>query len=172
MADYIHYVAVSGDYAFFGLSEDPVADVATMQRGSPVPIDLVAAWVVPPAERAGLKDRLDRKFRRAPHRGYWVKVPEDEAVGTLQMFAAYLGGKRKKLRMRRSPEEAPQPMRARAVVTPRGRYPTAKAAAEAHGISRQAAWERANRQSPGWRFEDEDRPPPVRARPGRPSKAA
>jgi hypothetical protein len=170
MPNYIHYVAVSGDWAFFGLSRNPAADVATMQKSSPAPIELVAGWIVPPAENAWLKDKLDRAFRRAQHRGYWIRTTRDKAAGTLAMHAAYLGGKRWKVRKRPHLSETTPWERDRPVLTPRGRYQTAKAAGDAYGISRQAAWERANRQSPGWRFENETRPPPVRARVGRPAK--
>jgi hypothetical protein len=49
---------------------------------------------------------------------------------------------------------ASQHTQARAVVTPQGRYPSVGAAAAAVGITRQAAWERAQRGTQGWRFED------------------
>jgi hypothetical protein len=168
MPDYINYVAVSGDYVRFGMAEDPAADVATMRDASPVPIDIAAGWLVPPGERAWLQDKLDRVFRRAPHRNGWVRVPVDQAVHALASHAEHLGGTRWKVRKRPLPLAPSE--RARPVLTPRGRYQSAQAAADAYGMSRQAVWERATRRSPGWRFEDDDSPEPVRGRPGRPRK--
>lgn len=170
MPDYINYVAVSGDYVRFGMAEDPATDVATMRAASPVPIDIAAGWVVPPTERAWLQDKLYRVFRRAPYRNGWVRVPVEQAIGALAMHAEHLGGTRWKVRKRPLPAPVMVSDRARAVLTPRGRFPSAQAAGEAHGMSRQAAWERAQRRSPGWRFEDDDTPDPVRGRPGRPRK--
>jgi hypothetical protein len=167
MADYINYIAVNGEYVTFGLSEDPAADVVEMQAGSPSAINLVAGWVVPPPERLWLKERIERAFRRAKHRGVWVQAPEARAVELMGRLAAQVGGVPWKLRKRPLPSIKPPSKRAKAVLTPNGRFASAKAAGEAYGLSRQAAWERANRQTEGWQFEDQERPfvRPARGRP-------
>jgi hypothetical protein len=170
MPDLINYVATSGGHICFGMAEDPAAEIAEMQAGTPQPVELVAGWIMPPKGRLPLLARLQRALRGKPRSGQWFDVPVDWATKTLRAAAKELGGRRWEVRKRPHPSERVLPGHARAVVTPHGRYPSAKAAAEALGVSRQAVWERASRRSPGWRFEDDDRPRPVRASPGRPRK--
>lgn len=170
MPDLINYVATSGEHVYFGMAEDPATEIARMRVANPHPIDLIAGWEVAPRARAKLLETLRRELRHKPRRGEWVEVPADWAVELLRIIATSLGGKRWHVRKRPRPIIDQPSVRNRSVLTPAGRFPSTQAAAEAHGISRQAAWERANRRSPGWRFEDDDSPPPVRARPGRPQK--
>jgi hypothetical protein len=168
MADFINYVASSGGHAYFGMAEDPLTEIAKMQAGSPLPIELVAGWVLSPKVRADLLDQLQHSLRKRKRRGDWIQIDQEMARQTLRRHARRLGG------APWNPPEHPVQAKvtvsekARAVITPNGPYPSVSAAAEAYGITRQSAWDRANRKSPGWRFADDDRPPPKRASPGRP----
>jgi hypothetical protein len=170
MADLITFVAVSGGFALFGMAEDPAARVAQLQAGSPLPIELAGGWIVPPQDRVTVMDRVTRQLSDRPRHGDWIKVPREKAVALLDFEARWHDGQPWQIRKRPRPTEAPDNAHHRAVVTPRGRFPSAAGAAEAHGISRQAAWERATRRAGGWRFEDDDSPPPPPARRGRPPK--
>ena len=172
MSDLVNYVATSGGHAYFGMAEDPAAEIARMQAGTPHPIFLLAGWVLTPKRRADLLDALTRALRTTPRRGEWFVMDETIAKVTLRRCAMELGGRRWEPRRRPRPDETMPRGRARAVMTPNGLYPSAQEAGDAYGISRQAAWERADRRSPGWRFEGDDRPAPVRASPGQPPKVS
>lgn len=171
MPDLINYVATSGGHAYFGMAEDPAAEIAEMQAASPHQIDLEAGWVLAPPTRMLLLDSLRRALRGKHRRGQWFRVSSKWATSTLAFHAETLGGTPWKVRKRPRPSEAAENQRVRAVVTPHDRYPSIAAAAQAHGITRQSAWERATRRALGWRFEDDIRPQPELARRGRPPKS-
>ena len=173
MPDLINYVAVCGEYAVFGIAEDPAAPLAAMQVGNPYPIELIAGWVLSPADRAVVLDKVRASLRR--HRihvrqGDWFKVPQQEAVDALAQHALAYQGKAWRVRKRPLPSDAQDNAHFRPVMTPRGRFPSAGAAAHAFGYSRQAAWERAARRAGGWRFLDDTSPESPPARRGRPPK--
>jgi hypothetical protein len=173
MSEIINFVAVSGGFATFGLHADPATVVAAMQRSSPHPIELAAGWVMPTHNRVVLHDRVVKAFHRVrvrSNRGDWFEVPRDQAIDTMAGFAEELGGYPWRVRKRPLPAEPSDNLHYRAVVTPRGTFPTAAAAAAAYGISRQLAWDRAARRSPGWRFEDDTSPAPAARPRGRPAK--
>ena len=166
MTDIITYVASSGDYAFFGAAEDPVAQVAAMQDGSPYPIKILAGWIVPPRERGEVMASVKNALQKEPRRGEWFKIPGSRARKLLALHAGRASTPWE-VRKRTNGKDHPQ---ARAVVAPHGRFPSAGAAGAAIGISRQAAWELASRRSRGWRFEDDTSEPPPPAKMGRPRK--
>ena len=172
MSDLVNFVASNGGHVYFGMAEDPAAEIARMQAGTPQRIELHAGWILPPKARADLLDALKHELRKTRRRGEWYEATPDVAKAILRRNAIPLGGKRWEVRKTPLPEEPKKtPGVARAVLTPGGRYKTAKAAGVAYGISRQAAWERASKRAAGWSFEDDDGSgPPSQAmgRPGRP----
>lgn len=148
-----------------GITHDPTKRLKSMQGGCPFPLELLAAWEVSAdsavvAERSAMVALTDTH-----HEGEWFKCSKPAALYALGAAATKVGGK--------PWEDRPKAVYAppqHAVITPKGEFPNLKEAASAFGISRQAAWSKARRQVPGWKYIGETNPPPPRGKPGRPRK--
>jgi hypothetical protein len=150
----IHFAAQSGAFALFGLAESPLARVNETRSIVDLPIEITSMWIIPHEERniaiTEIHDAL-RDYRA----GAWYAIPRDGAVAALAAIAKRHGG-----------VEVPVPdgyvaqprehYLSRAVITPEGRFGSARKAGDAFGITRQAAWDRAHRRVNGWRFESEE----------------
>jgi hypothetical protein len=147
--DHILFLAASGDQVHFGLHEDPAAWAA--RREGETPITIVAGWVLPPEERRLVLSTILRDLRDEPRDGIWFQIPRARAEALLAEKAGRAGGA---FAYWVPGPAAPRTSRDRPVITEQGRFDSAAEAAEAFGISRQAAWKRASVGINGWKFED------------------
>ena len=171
MNDPINFLAAcEGKFAYFAISEDPVGAVADMQPYCPLPIELVAGWVVAPHLRARVQQLVMRQLRdlKVADDAHWFAIDPEQAAETLAEHAEGAGGKAWRRRRYRSTDAFRSLERARAIITPYGRFGSAAEAGRACGISRAAASQRALRRSPGWRYADDPRPQPELPPLGRP----
>jgi len=164
----VNFIASCARFVFFGISPDPAAVVAEMRPHCPLPIELVAGWIVPPQERGALQSAVTAKLRNARVKGSdWFRVDPERAASILAVQAKAVDGRVWQVR-KRPVTEKPPPFNAREIITPHGRFPSAAEAARALGITKAAVSERAVKRSPGWRYADDDRPQPPPAPRGRP----
>lgn len=156
MAEPLLFVAASGEFILTGVSADPLNYVTTLAAELPEPIELVASWWVPAANRSKALLAMRKSLRHTHHRANWFKVSPAIAASALAIAASKHGGAPYEPETVRLADGLPSPNRQnRAVITPHGRFASSAAASVALGITRQAVWKNAHRKAPGWSFADE-----------------
>ena len=140
MSEHINFIAACDGYVYLSIAEDPAAVVAEMRPHCPLPIELVAGWVVPPQHRVAVQRQLSTKLKGRRVGPEWFRFESTQAVSLLEEQAKQVGGK--PWRVRKTPVTAPKPRRlpvaARPVITPHGRFESAAEAARVIGVSRAA----------------------------------
>jgi hypothetical protein len=155
MSQIINFLATCDRFAFFGIAPDPAARVAEMQDACPLPIEVASGWIIDPRARLAVLDRVQREFRLSRAKGDWFEVERERAVAALAEQAQLAEGKGWRVRKHPLPPKPDTGQKMRAIITPHGQFSSVVGAAQALGMTRQAAWDRARRQTPGWRFADE-----------------